>query len=189
MGAQDDMFHGKSTFMVEAEDTARILRTATERTLVVLDEFGRGTSTFDGVALADAVLRSLLERGARMPMLLFITHYLSLTRWAHVYPMQLCNMHMAVRIANRDDENLDAADVVFLHRLVAGPASQSFGIHMAALAGLPSRVTARARSIASHAQTTHTVAERRRISARFLQAVCDGQWQTAWDLAHQMSVL
>lgn len=189
MGAQDDLFHGKSTFMVEAEDTARILRTATERTLVVLDEFGRGTSTFDGVALADAVLRSLLERGARMPMLLFITHYLSLTRWAHVYPMQLCNMHMAVRIANRNDENLDAADVVFLHRLVAGPASQSFGIHMAALAGIPSRVTAQARSIASHAQNTHTVAERRRISARFLQAVCNGQLQTAWDLAHQMSVL
>lgn len=189
MGAQDDVIHGKSTFMVEAEDTARILRTATERTLVVLDEFGRGTSTFDGVALADAVLRSLLERGARMPMLLFITHYLSLTRWAHVYPEYLCNMHMAVRVADRDDENLDATDVVFLHRLVPGAASHSFGVHMAALAGLPPAVTSKARSIASHARTTHTHAERRRISAQFLQAMRSGDVQTAWDLAYQMSVL
>ncbi|WFD20388.1 Mismatch repair protein msh3 [Malassezia caprae] len=189
MGAHDDVLHGKSTFMVEAEDTARILRMATERTLVVLDEFGRGTSTFDGVALADAVLRSLLERGARMPMLLFITHYLPLTRWAHVHPEHLCNMHMAVRVADRGDESLDAADVVFLHRLVPGAASHSFGVHMAALAGLPPAVTARARSIAAHTQTTHTRAERRRISAQFLQAARSGHVQTAWDLVNQMSVL
>ncbi|WFD24083.1 Mismatch repair protein msh3 [Malassezia equina] len=183
MGARDDVLHGKSTFMVEAEDTARILRTATDRTLVVLDEFGRGTSTFDGVALADAVLRSLLERGDRMPMLLFITHYLSLTRWAHVYPERLCNMHMAVR------QDVNAAHVVFLHRLVAGPASHSFGIHMASLAGLPSSVTAQARSIAFRVQKTHTEAERRRIGARFLQALRGGHVSTAWDLVHEMSVL
>lgn len=190
MGAHDDVLHGQSTFMVEAEDTARILRTATERTLVVLDEFGRGTSTFDGVALADAVLRSLLERGAHMPLLLFITHYLPLTRWAHVYPERLMNMHMAVQVTHADDDrDEETSEVVFLHRLAPGPALHSFGIHIATLAGMPPSVTARARAIAAHAQSTHTHAERRRLSMRFLRAVNGGHVQTAWDLVYAMSVL
>jgi DNA mismatch repair protein MutS len=133
VGAQDDIAAGQSTFMVEMVETANILNHATRRSLLVLDEVGRGTSTYDGLAIARAVLEHIHERiGART---LFATHYHELTslsdRWRRVH-----NAHAAVAE--------DGADVVFLHRIAPGGADRSYGIHVARLAGLPSEVTRRA---------------------------------------------
>ncbi|WFD31269.1 Mismatch repair protein msh3 [Malassezia sp. CBS 17886] len=178
MGVHDDLVRGKSTFMVEAEETAQILRTATKRTLIcayllhrrsraVLDEFGRGTSTFDGTALADAVLRAFLERRAASPKLLFITHYVSLGRLQDVYPKEIRNMHVAT-LLQRTSAHGDAAaatprgsDVVFLHTLAPGLASQSFGLEVAALAGLPRALIEQARTLASDLEKRTTAAQQR----------------------------
>jgi DNA mismatch repair protein MutS len=136
VGASDDLSRGESTFMVEMRETARILRDATPRSLVVLDEIGRGTSTFDGLSIAWAVAEHLHDVvGCRA---LFATHYHELTALASERP------HVAnVSVAAREHDG----DVVFLHRLVRGPASRSYGIAVARLAGLPSRVTTRAAAL------------------------------------------
>ncbi|WFD33482.1 Mismatch repair protein msh3 [Malassezia cuniculi] len=173
MGAYDNMFRGKSTFLVEAEETAQILRTCTSRTLVILDEFGRGTSTLDGTALAYAVLQSLLERGTiHCPHLLFITHYTTLGTLSSRFPNVVRNMHMAtLESGDGDVENLN---VVFLHELRDGLAAQSLGIHVAALVGMPRNVIEKAIKI-SKEQREHDeeMAKRRKAAryARMLQAV------------------
>ncbi len=133
IGAQDDLAAGASTFMVEMIETAAILRHATPRSLVVLDEIGRGTSTEDGLAIARAVVEHLHDRvGARA---LFATHYNELIALAAALP-RLQNLHTAVR-----EEH---GEVVFLHRVVPGGADRSYGLHVARLAGLPAEVLARA---------------------------------------------
>jgi DNA mismatch repair protein MutS len=133
VGAQDDIASGQSTFMVEMVETANILNHATRRSLLVLDEVGRGTSTYDGLAIARAVVEHIHERiGART---LFATHYHELTALADRHP-RIHNANVAVAE--------DGADVVFLHRLVPGGADRSYGIHVARLAGLPPAVTERA---------------------------------------------
>jgi DNA mismatch repair protein MutS len=133
VGAQDDLAAGASTFMVEMLETAAILRHATPRSLVVLDEIGRGTSTQDGLAIARAVVEHLHDVvGARV---LFATHYHELVDLAHRLP-RLCNLHTAVREVD--------GEVVFLHRVLPGAADRSYGLHVARLAGLPEPVVARA---------------------------------------------
>lgn len=129
IGASDDLASGRSTFMVEMTEAAAILHHATDKSLVLMDEIGRGTSTFDGMALAFAILRHLVEKNASLT--LFATHYFELTRLAHEYPM-LANVHLdAVEHNDR---------IVFLHALEEGPANQSYGIQVAALAGIPAAV-------------------------------------------------
>ncbi|TLS18709.1 MAG: DNA mismatch repair protein MutS [Betaproteobacteria bacterium] len=129
IGASDDLASGRSTFMVEMTESAAILHNATEQSLVLMDEVGRGTSTFDGMALAMAILRHLLEKNRSLT--LFATHYFELTRLAHEYPA-LVNVHLdAVEHGDR---------IVFLHAVEEGPANQSYGIQVAALAGIPSAV-------------------------------------------------
>ena len=135
IGAQDDLAAGQSTFMVEMVETAQILHQATPRSLVVLDEVGRGTSTFDGMAIARAVVEFLHNRKEVRPRTLFATHYHELTTLAAVLP-RVENAHVAVRE--------DGAEVVFEHRIVPGPSARSYGIHVARLAGLPAPVVARA---------------------------------------------
>ncbi|HLJ69232.1 MAG TPA: DNA mismatch repair protein MutS [Chloroflexota bacterium] len=133
VGAQDDIAAGQSTFMVEMVETANILNHATRRSLLVLDEVGRGTSTYDGLAIARAVVEHIHETvGART---LFATHYQELTALADRFP-RIYNASVAVAE--------DGHDVVFLHRLVPGGADRSYGIHVARLAGLPAAVTDRA---------------------------------------------
>jgi DNA mismatch repair protein MutS len=133
VGAQDDIASGQSTFMVEMVETANILNHATRRSLLLLDEIGRGTSTYDGLAIARSVVEYTHEHiGART---LFATHYHELTALADRYP----RIHNAnVSVAE------DGADVVFLHRVVPGGADRSYGIHVGRLAGLPPAVTERA---------------------------------------------
>ena len=138
VGAADNLSRGDSTFMVEMRETASILAKATRRSLVVLDEVGRGTSTFDGVSIAWAVAEQLHDAiGART---LFATHYHELVALAETRP-RVRNVHVAVREDDRKRE------IVFLRRVVPGGASRSYGIDVARLAGLPARAIERAREI------------------------------------------
>ncbi|TCV90756.1 DNA mismatch repair protein MutS [Sulfurirhabdus autotrophica] len=129
IGASDDLAGGRSTFMVEMTETANILHNATENSLVLLDEIGRGTSTFDGLALAYACARSLTEKNRSYA--LFATHYFELTRLAQELK-QAVNVHLDA-VEHKDH-------IVFLHSVADGPASQSYGLQVAALAGVPGNV-------------------------------------------------
>ncbi|MFP4070925.1 MAG: DNA mismatch repair protein MutS [Desulfovibrionales bacterium] len=137
VGASDNLSQGQSTFMVEMTETARILRQAGKRSLVILDEIGRGTSTFDGLALAWAVVLELAERkdGIRT---LFATHYHELTDLEGKVP-SVRNYNIAVKEWK--------GDIVFLRRMVPGPADRSYGIEVAKLAGVPQNVVRRAKEI------------------------------------------
>ena len=129
VGASDELSRGQSTFMVEMTETARILNTATPRSLVILDEIGRGTSTYDGISLAWAVVEHLHDHiGCRT---LFATHYHELTDLEESLA-GVKNFNVAVR------EWQD--DVIFLHKIVEGAADKSYGIHVARLAGVPREV-------------------------------------------------
>jgi DNA mismatch repair protein MutS len=139
VGAQDNMARGQSTFLVEMVETAAILHHATDRSLILLDEVGRGTSTFDGLAIAWAVTEELHERG-RGAKVLFATHYHELTALADRLP-RVHNFHVAVREWN--DE------IIFLHKVRPGGTDRSYGIQVARLAGLPPAVIARAKTILS----------------------------------------
>jgi len=137
VGASDNLAQGQSTFMVEMTETARILRQSTKRSLIILDEIGRGTSTYDGLALAWAVVEELARKheGIRT---LFATHYHELTRLEQEFSV-LKNYNIAVKEWKKE--------IVFLRRLVPGPADKSYGIEVAKLAGVPDRVVDRARNI------------------------------------------
>ncbi|MBD5648073.1 MAG: DNA mismatch repair protein MutS [Desulfovibrio sp.] len=140
VGASDDLARGQSTFMVEMMETARILRQATRRSLVILDEIGRGTSTFDGMALAWAVVEDLAGRGGGELRTLFATHYHELTALEGRIP-GVFTMNIAIREHNND--------ILFLHKLVPGPSDRSYGVEVARLAGVPVPVVQRARAILS----------------------------------------
>ncbi|MGH2604208.1 MAG: DNA mismatch repair protein MutS, partial [Dehalococcoidia bacterium] len=138
VGAQDDLAAGNSTFMVEMVETAQILHHATPRSLVVLDEVGRGTSTYDGMAIARAILEYLHNQRTVAARTLFATHYHELTALAGPLPRVT---NACVAVIEQGDE------VVFLHRIVPGGADRSYGIHVAQLAGLPRAVVRRATEI------------------------------------------
>ncbi len=140
IGAADSIARGRSTFMVEMQETAAILRNATDRSLVILDEVGRGTSTFDGLSIAWAVTEYLHEGGSGRPRTLFATHYHELTHLSAELP-RVVNLNVLVKEWN--DE------VRFLHKIVPGAADRSYGIHVARLAGLPEPVLVRARMVLS----------------------------------------
>jgi len=142
VGATDDLSRGQSTFMVEMNETANILNNATERSLIILDEVGRGTSTFDGVSLAWAITEHIAQRiGART---LFATHYHELTALAQAFPI-VRNFNFAVKEWN--DE------IVFLRRIVEGATDKSYGIHVARIAGIPREVLERAKEVLSNLQS------------------------------------
>lgn len=144
VGASDELARGQSTFMVEMIETARILNMATEQSLVILDEIGRGTSTFDGISLAWSVVEDLHDRvGSRT---LFATHYHELTDLARTLS-GVTNLNVAVR--EWEDK------VVFLHQIVPGSADKSYGIHVARLAGVPRAVNERAKEILSQLENEH----------------------------------
>ena len=138
VGASDDLARGNSTFMVEMNETANILNNASNRSLIILDEIGRGTSTYDGLSIAWAVVEHLHGEGIAGPRTLFATHYQELTQLqAHL--SRLRNYSVAVKEWN--DE------IIFVHRIVSGAADRSYGIQVARLAGLPASVIDRAKSI------------------------------------------
>jgi DNA mismatch repair protein MutS len=138
VGASDNIARGRSTFMIEMQETANILHHATSRSLVVLDEIGRGTATFDGLSLAWAVAEYLATSPSVRPKTLFATHYHELTDLADATP-GVINLHVAAR------EWKD--DIIFLRKILPGRSDRSYGIQVARLAGLPAPVIARAREI------------------------------------------
>jgi len=138
IGAEDIIHAGQSTFMVEMVETANILHHATHRSLLILDEIGRGTSTYDGVSIAWAVVEYIHNHPDLRARTLFATHYHELTELATLLP-RVRNYNVAV--AEEGDQ------VVFLHRIVPGGADRSYGIHVAQLAGLPRAVINRAQEI------------------------------------------
>jgi DNA mismatch repair protein MutS len=151
VGLQDDLAAGQSTFMVEMVETAAILHHATPRSLVILDEIGRGTSTYDGLSIAQAVAEYLHNDPRLGCRTLFATHYHELTELAHRFP-RISNFSVAV---TEED-----GDVVFLHRIVPGSADRSYGVHVARLAGLPSPVVQRAWDLLAHHESEAKAATR-----------------------------
>lgn len=141
IGASDDLSRGQSTFMVEMTETANILNNATSRSLVILDEIGRGTSTYDGISIAWAVAEHLLITDGRMAKTLFATHYWELTKLEALIPGAV-NYNVAVH------ESTD--HIVFLRKIVRGGTDKSYGIHVGRLAGLPANVISRAKEILLH---------------------------------------
>jgi len=144
VGASDELSRGQSTFMVEMTETARILNTATERSLVILDEIGRGTSTYDGISLAWSVVEYLHDHlNCRT---FFATHYHELTDLAHSLD-RIGNLNVAVREWQEE--------VVFLHKIVEGAADKSYGTHVARLAGVPRKVIDRSKEILARLEEEH----------------------------------
>jgi DNA mismatch repair protein MutS len=144
VGAEDDIASGKSTFMVEMEETATILHHATCHSLIILDEIGRGTSTYDGLAIARAVVEYLHNTaGART---LFATHYHELAAMAD----ELAHL----RVSTMAISNEGADEIVFLHRVVPGCLGRSYGVHVARLAGMPASIVKRAHEILQHLEAS-----------------------------------
>ncbi|HUU14972.1 MAG TPA: DNA mismatch repair protein MutS, partial [Terriglobia bacterium] len=161
IGASDNLARGRSTFMVEMTEVASILNTATPRSLVLLDEVGRGTATFDGLAIAWAVVEHLQTHAPAKT--LFATHYHELTELADLLP-GVRNYHVSVKESG--------SNIVFLRKVEPGSADKSYGIEVARLAGLPSSVIERAREILTrHEQSEHTLSERLASSAPRQDAV------------------
>jgi len=164
VGASDDLSRGQSTFMVEMNETANIVNNATERSLIILDEIGRGTSTFDGLSIAWSVAEFLHDKiKART---LFATHYHELTKLA-IERKGVVNFNVAVREWNEQ--------IIFLRKIVPGGADKSYGIQVARLAGLPREILDRAKDILAHLEnpngaTAHTKAKRKRSAQVLPQA-------------------
>lgn len=155
IGASDELTSGQSTFMVEMTETARILNTASENSLVILDEIGRGTSTYDGVSLAWSIVEFIHDHiGCRT---LFATHYHELTELESTLP-GVCNYNVAVQEWHER--------IVFLHKINPGPADQSYGIHVARLAGVPDWVNQRAGEILERLESEHSMESNRESVSR-----------------------
>lgn len=158
IGAQDEIHAGQSTFMVEMIETADILHNATPRSLLILDEIGRGTSTYDGLSIAWAVLEYIHNHPRLNSRTLFATHYHELTRLSEILP-HIRNFNIAVSEVNNQ--------VIFLHKILAGGADRSYGIHVAQLAGIPNAVISRANQILEQLEkqsAQHEIKEGRQIA-------------------------
>jgi DNA mismatch repair protein MutS len=146
VGASDNLTTGESTFMVEMNETASILNNLSDRSLVLLDEIGRGTSTYDGISIAWAITEYLHDNSGR-PKTMFATHYHELNEMAASFP-RIRNANVAVRESE--------GKVLFLRKLEPGGSDRSFGIHVAELAGMPARVLQRARNVLAHLEASHS---------------------------------
>jgi DNA mismatch repair protein MutS len=165
VGANDDLARGQSTFMVEMNETSNIVNNATERSLVILDEIGRGTSTFDGLSIAWSVAEFLHDKiKART---LFATHYHELTKLAEERG-GVCNFNVAVREWNEQ--------IIFLRKIIPGGADKSYGIQVARLAGLPKEILDRAKDILAHLEnSSDATAEPKRRGKQFAKTMPDAQ--------------
>lgn len=179
VGASDSLARGRSTFMVEMTETANILNTATTRSLVLLDEVGRGTSTFDGLSLAWAIAEYLHDQPQHSAKTLFATHYHEMTELAKLLP-GVRNYQMAVKES--------AGAIVFLRRVVEGTASKSYGIEVAKLAGLPKTVTQRAREILLNLEANELDVTGKPKFARHLPSRKNGAQPTLFESANDAVV-
>ena len=144
VGASDELSRGNSTFMVEMNETANILNNATDKSLIILDEIGRGTSTYDGLSIAWAVVEFIHGGGKRGPKTLFATHYHEITKLEETLP-RLVNYRVCVKEWN--DE------IIFVRKIEKGAADRSYGIQVARLAGLPQKVIDRAKTVLSELES------------------------------------
>jgi DNA mismatch repair protein MutS len=149
VGASDNLSQGESTFMVEMNETASILHNVSARSLILLDEIGRGTSTYDGISIAWAIAEYLHEHPCRARTL-FATHYHELNDMEGLFP-RIRNYSIAIR------EN--AQQILFLRKLIPGGSEHSFGIHVARMAGMPSKVLDRARNMLEQLEKSHSRSE------------------------------
>jgi DNA mismatch repair protein MutS len=156
VGALDDIAAGRSTFMVEMVETAQMLHNATPRSLLIFDEIGRGTSTYDGMAIARAVVEFIHNRPEAAAKTLFATHYHELTEMAQSLP-RVRNYNVAVAE--------EQGQVVFLHRILPGGADRSYGVHVAQLAGLPRPAVLRAQEILEELESRRDGRPARRAAA------------------------
>ncbi len=157
VGLQDDLTAGQSTFMVEMVETAQILRNASQRSLIILDEIGRGTSTYDGLSIARAVAEYVHNSPSLGSKTLFATHYHELTDLAGTLP-RIKNFHVAVAE--------ESGKVAFLHKIVSGAADKSYGVHVARLAGMPGAVVSRAQEVLQSLERENGKRPARRRSSR-----------------------
>ncbi|AFM41822.1 DNA mismatch repair protein MutS [Desulfosporosinus acidiphilus SJ4] len=148
VGASDDLAAGQSTFMVEMHEVAHILKYATKKSLIILDEIGRGTATFDGLSIAWAVAEYLVQHPEFTPKTLFATHYHELTQLEDDFP-GLFNLHVGVKERGED--------IIFLHKILPGRADRSYGIQVARLAGLPHELLQRAKTLLLELEATKSV--------------------------------
>lgn len=144
IGAQDEIHAGQSTFMVEMVETARLLSGSTKRSLLILDEIGRGTSTYDGLAIARSVIEYIHNNPRLNCRTLFATHYHELTELPNILPRAI---NYSVAVSEKGDE------IVFLHKVVKGGADRSYGVHVAQIAGMPRPVVERARELLTHLES------------------------------------
>jgi DNA mismatch repair protein MutS len=149
IGAADDLANAQSTFMLEMTEAAAIVHSATEHSLVLMDEIGRGTSTFDGLALASAIARHLHDRNKAVT--LFATHYFELTQFPAEHHGAI-NVHVSAAESGED--------IVFLHEIQPGPASKSYGVQVAKLAGMPSQLVRQARATLEQLEAHQRQSER-----------------------------
>lgn len=147
VGASDDLASGQSTFMVEMQEVAHILKYSTDKSLIILDEIGRGTATYDGLSIAWAVAEHLVEQLEYHPKTFFATHYHELTELQDNYS-GLYNLHVGVKEQGED--------IVFLHKILPGRADRSYGIQVARLAGLPKELLQRAKTLLLELESTET---------------------------------
>jgi DNA mismatch repair protein MutS len=149
VGASDNISSGESTFMVEMNETASILNNISDRSLILLDEIGRGTSTYDGISIAWAIVEYLHEHAAGKAKTLFATHYHELNEMAALYK-RVKNFNVSVKeVGNK---------VIFLRKLAQGGSEHSFGIHVARMAGMPVKVVQRAEEVLKQLENTHSPA-------------------------------
>ena len=139
VGASDDLVKGRSTFMVEMDESANIVNSATKYSLIILDEVGRGTSTYDGVSIAWALTEYLIKDVKART--LFATHYHELLKLSELYPNEVKNYNVLV------EENVEKGEVIFLRKIVEGGTDRSYGIYVAKMAGLPDKIIKRANEI------------------------------------------
>lgn len=165
IGASDRLARGYSTFLVEMIEVANILNNATDRSLVLLDEVGRGTSTFDGISIAWAVAEYLHESQGRRSRTLFATHYHELTEMALIYP-RIKNLHIKVKEWNDQ--------IIFLRKIDNGSCDHSYGIQVARLAGVPKKVIIRAREILSNLENMELTPDHKPVLARHREALAGG---------------
>lgn len=180
VGTSDDVARGRSTFMTEMIETAKILNTATRRSLVLLDEIGRGTATFDGLSLAWAVAEYLHNNANHAAKTLYATHYHEMTDLEKVLP-GVRNYQALVKESQ--------GGIVFLHKIVEGRANKSYGIEVARLAGLPQSVIARAREILANLEANELDPMGRPKLARHLPSRADWKEQpTLFDSTHHQII-
>jgi DNA mismatch repair protein MutS len=169
VGASDDLASGRSTFMVEMEETANILNNATANSLVILDEIGRGTSTYDGVSIAYAITEYLLSRLSTRT--LFATHYHELIVLADRYPDRVQNLNVVV------EEDTVNNKVLFLRKIERGGTNKSYGVYVAEMAGLPDEVIQKAKEVLSSFEQGNLFGADSRLNAEILKEAHSNKYE------------